>query len=70
MTLLSEIMTSKTMSYVSHPIADIMYRITTQTDIGAIFRANDKVFWARNSSNPAMEELYEIRAYENVWMEI
>ena len=52
MTILPEILNNKNMSYVSHPIADIMYRITTPTDIGVIIRANDKVFWARNSSNP------------------
>ena len=45
-----------------------MYRITTPTDIGVIIRANDKVFWARNSSNPIMEEFYEIRVYANVWL--
>ena len=44
------------MRYVLHPIVGIMYRITTPTDIGVIIRANDKVFWARNSSNPTMEE--------------
>ena len=53
--MLPEIQTNKKMRYVSHPIADIMYRITTPTDIGVIIRANDKVFWARNSSNPTME---------------
>ena len=56
------------MSYVAHPIVDIMSRITTPFYIGVIIRANDKVFWARNSSNPTMEEFSEIRVYENVWM--
>ena len=55
MTLLPEIITNKIMRYVSHPIADIMYRITTPTDIGVIIRANNKVFWARSSSNPTMD---------------
>ena len=68
MTILPEIITNKIMCYVSHPIANKMYRITTPTDIGVIIRANDKVFWARNSSNPTMEEVYKIRVYENVWM--
>ena len=62
MTILPEIKTNKIMSYVSHPIADIMYRITTPTDIGVIIRANDKVFWARNSSNPTIDESYEFVA--------
>ena len=68
MTILPETITNKVMSYVSHPIADRLYRITTPTGIGVINRANDKVFWARNSSNPTMEDVYEIPVYENVWM--
>ena len=59
MTILPEIITNRILRYVSHPIVDILYRISTLTDIGAILRANDKVFWARNSSNPTMEDLYE-----------
>ena len=42
------------MRYVSHPIVDMMYHILTSTDIGEIIRANVKVFWARNGSNPIM----------------
>ena len=52
------------MRYVSHPIADTMQSMKTPTDIGVIIRANDMVFWARNSSNPTMEVAYEIRVSE------
>ena len=68
MTILFKMIINKIMSYVSHPIVGIMYSLTTPTDIGVIIRANDKVFWARNSSNPTMEESYKIRVYENVWL--
>ena len=58
MAILPKIKTNKIMRYVPHPIADITYHLTTPTDIGVIIRANDKVFWARNSSNPTMEDLF------------
>ena len=59
MTVFLMIITNKILRYVSHPIVNIMYRISTSTDIGAILRANDKVFWARNSSKSTMKDLYE-----------
>ena len=59
MTVFLEIITNKILRYVSHPIVNIMYRISTSTDIGAILRANDKVFWARNSSKSTMKDVYE-----------
>ena len=59
MTVLLAIVTNKIIGYVSHPKADIMYCIFTSIDIGVIIRANDKVFWALNSSNPTMEDFYE-----------
>ena len=59
---LPEIITNRIMRYLSHPKAYSVYNITTPTDIGVIIRPNDKVFWARNISNPTMEEFYEICA--------
>ena len=56
------------MRYVPHPVADKRYFIFTPTDIGVIIRTNDKVFLARNSSNPTMEDVYDMRVYNNVWM--
>ena len=66
MTIYSEIIINKIMSYVSHPIVDIMYRTTTLIAIDVIIRANDKVFWARNSSNPTRKifmKLVSMRMY-------
>ena len=68
MTLLPEVKTNKIFRYVSHPIAVLMYNITTPTDIGVLIRANNKVFWARNRSNPTIDRFDKIRVYENVWM--
>ena len=66
MRIIPKIITNQRMRYVSHSIVDIMYHILTSTDICVIIRANDKVFWARNSSNPIMACLF----YELVSMSI
>ena len=47
------------MRYRSHPIVDIMYLLLTTTDKYVKIRANDKDFWARNSSNPTMDVFYD-----------
>ena len=38
------------------------------TELGVIIRANHKILWARNNSNPTMEEYYDAYVYEHVWM--
>ena len=42
MTILFQLERKIIIRYVSHPIVDIMYRISTPTDIGVIIRTNDK----------------------------
>ena len=62
---------NKLMVYVSRPLADLMrpyYFYKKKTDLGVKIRANWKVFVARNTSNPTIDEYYEVRVYENVWM--
>ena len=59
---------NKIMFCVSHPLADIMRPNFEPTELGVIISANHKVCWARNNSNPTMEEYYDAYVYEHVWM--
>ena len=46
------------MFYVSYPVADTFQTLIICSELGIIFDANRKSFWASYSGNPTIEEGY------------
>ncbi len=63
---LPDIIVKHIMRFVSHPLADIMRPNFEPTELGVIINAKHEIFWARNNSNPTMEEYYDAYVYERV----
>ena len=67
MNYLTDEIIKKVMLYTTHPIADIMKINFVTTNLGIKIQVYSRVFWARNTSNPTIEELSEEYVCEIVW---